>query len=164
MKRICLLLMTVLWVMSCNDHAIENPVTDYELLTTDYIETSDLFNGSSCFSSSPLMSSSTRIVIRDQAEYDALADSLRRTNSVTDCDTATLMDIDFSKYSLLGRMTAYGACDTILKDITVDEPLKTVTYNIDIKPFNGMCIDVLITSLNLVMVNKIPDNYQVEFR
>lgn len=163
MKHICLLLVTIFGVISCNTHAIENPATDYEILSIDDIETDELFNGSSCFWLGRTQFASSGIVIRNEEAYAAFTDSLRYSNSNDPCDTATLIDIDFNKYSLFGMLTLASACDTISSNLSVDQVAKTVTYDIDIKLYNGNCIDMVITSLNLVAVNKIPDDFRVEF-
>lgn len=159
MKKIFLLLVLAILLISCNKEN-NNPS---ELVDVKYINNSDLFNCLSCFSPSNL--SSKGFIIKDEDSYNRLADSLRFHVYYPNlnCDTATLKQIDFNAFSLIGIVTSYGMCDSISKSILANSNRTKITYNIIIKEYSGFCIQILCVSLNFALVPKIPDDCTVNF-
>jgi len=130
-----------------------------------YLQNNELFNNSPCFSPSAFIDGEG-FVIRNEQEYLELADSLRTEIYNCECDTATLMEIDFDEYTLLGILTGYGGCYDIVKNISLDEGNKTVIYKIDFEQITNDCPEYYIfyINLNLALIPKIPESYEVEFR
>jgi hypothetical protein len=158
MKKNYIILMIFLITIGCN----KDGDTNFKLSTINYLENKDLFNYVTCFSVSNIHARSG-FVIRDEDTYQVYADSMRIQPLNTNCDTSTLIYIDFNKYSLIGILTEHLACDSISRDISVDNQNKEILYSIDIKESDESCSYVLYIPLNLVLISKIPDNYQVEF-
>lgn len=158
MKIIYISCITLLIALSCNKEG----GTNFKLSTIDYLETKDIFNYGNCFLISNIHAESG-FVIKDESTYQIYADSMRIQPLNTNCDTATLTDIDFTKYSLLGILTGYGACDSITRDISVNNQQSKVIYSIDIKESTDTCIYIYVMSLNLALVSRIPDDFAVKF-
>jgi hypothetical protein len=160
MKNISFIIITLLLILGCQE---END-NIYYLSEVVYLENNELFNCQTCFSISNINANSG-LIITDDISYEKYADSMRihPINPNIDCDTATLVFIDFNKYSLIGIFTGYGACDTIKRNIINDEKNKKIIYDIDIKEYTGSCIKIYILGLNLALIPKIPDNYKVDF-
>jgi hypothetical protein len=134
-----------------------------EPLYVKYINPGELFNCITCFS--PLNISCNGFVIKNENSYKEFADSLRiyPYNPSINCDTATLKLIDFSKYSLIGIFTSFGAYDSINKSILINSNRTKITYNIIIKKYSGTCVSMLGVSLNFALISKIPDDCTVDF-
>jgi len=160
MKNIVMIIITLVLISGCRK---DNDTID-QFSDAIYLENNELFNYQTCFSISNINTNSG-FIITDDNTYTKYADSMRihPINSSVDCDTATLINIDFNKYSLIGITTGYGACDTIQRNILYDEKNRKIIYNIDIKEYTGGCILIYILSLNLALIPKIPDDYKVEF-
>ena len=126
-----------------------------------YLKNSKLFNSKPCFSPSNIHAGSG-FLISDVYSYAKYADSMRIYPYNSDCDTATLCRVDFSKYSLIGIKTEYGACDSVYRRIEMDDRSRKLRYRIDIIESDDPCY-VLSVDLNLVLVPKLPDNYGVAF-
>jgi hypothetical protein len=159
MKYLYLILVVFSLFLGCQKENDFNECSD-----VIYLENKELFNSITCFSVGNINAKSG-IVIKDDIPYKLFADSMRihPLNTSVDCDTATLIDIDFNKYSLIGISTGYGACDNIKRNIFRDIVNKKIIYNIDIKEHKGRCIDLYIFNLNLALIPKISDTYVVEF-
>lgn len=159
MKNISLII-ALLLILGCKE---END-NIYQLSDVVYMENYELFNCKTCFSIINI-NANAGFVVTDYISYKMYADSMRihPVNLNVDCDTATLVYIDFSKYSLIGIFTGFGACDTINRKIFNDENNKKIIYDIDIKEYTGSCIMIYVLSLNLALIPKIPDNYKVDF-
>jgi hypothetical protein len=162
MKTIYIAVLAILIYNGC-----KNDDNQYVVTEIKYLRNSELFNCSecNCFSISNIYSRNG-FVIRDKETYDKYADSLRifPVISKINCDTAQLMNIDFNKHSLIGISAGYGACDSINRNIYVDNKNQKVIYQIGIKEYNGVCIQIYLLSLNLVLIPRIPDNYKVYFK
>ena len=128
MRNIFITCITLLFTLiSCD----KNSDNDFKVLTTDYLENKDLLNCVNCFSVTNFHACSG-FVIRDDKAYKIYADSMRIHPLNSNCDTATLIKIDFTKYSLVGIMTEHGACDSLKRDLIVDNIGKVIKYEIDI--------------------------------
>ncbi len=102
-------------------------------------------------------------VIREEDAFKAYVDSIRIYPVNQNCDTASLPEIDFTEYTLLGKYTSGGGCDVKYeRKVYKDEINKRIIYEIDVK-YIGLC-DMLITSKNWVLIPKMPENYTFEFR
>jgi hypothetical protein len=141
----------------------EKDTANYKILTTHYLENKDLFNCVTCFSIGNIHAYSG-FVINDNETYKIYVDSMRIHPLNSNCDTATLIKIDFKKYTLIGIMTEHSSCDLISKEITADNKNKMLSYIINIKEGNEPCDYLLHLPLNLVLISKMPENYQVEFK
>lgn len=158
MKTIYFIAIISLLAISCEKES----GNDYKVLNTVYMENKELFNCVTCFSVVNIHARSG-FVIKDNYTYKLYADSMRIHPLNSNCDTATLINIDFNKYSLIGIMTAIGGCDSISKAITVDHITKETFYNVHIAECIGQRTEILYLPLNLALISKIPDNYKVEF-
>ena len=137
----------------------------YELTDITYMQNNEWFNCQGCFSIGQINLHSG-FVIRDENTYRMYEDSMKIypiSDPPVDCDTATLVSINFNEYTLLGMATSHGACDTLTRKIWKDEVNNKIVYDIDIKEYTGGCVLILYMPLNLVLIPKIPDDYFVEF-
>jgi len=135
---------------------------EYQLNEVIYIQNTELFSYNNCFSVLNIHAKSG-IVIRDSVTYKMYKDSLIIHPYNTNCDTSSLINIDFNKYSLIGISTDMSLCDTLTKSISTEDKNKLIKYTIDIKEYQGTCVRVLLFPLNFAIISKIPDNYNVEF-
>jgi len=103
-----------------------------------------------------------KIIITDNKAYQIFADSIRDHPYNTNCDTATLPIIDFTKYSLLGKHTSGGGCSaTYHRQILQDNNGKKLIYRI-IVHYEGTC-SMNLASWNWVIIPKLENGYSVEF-
>ena len=80
-----------------------------------------------------------------------------------DCDTSELPEIDFSKYTLLSKLTQGGGCTaTYQRKILNDTKNRKIIYEIAVD-YEGKC-EMLIGNWNFVFVPKTPDDYSVDFQ
>lgn len=158
MRNLLIVLITFFLLNGC-----EKNEGIYEIQDVIYLENKELFNSITCFSVSNI-NLSEGFVIADNKEYQELTDSMRINpiNPNVNCDTASLVYINFSEYSLIGIMTTYGTCDTIKRKVLFDDSNNYI-YNVDIKEYTGSCNLMLVMNLNLALIPKIPDNHIVEF-
>lgn len=146
-------------IVSCNEReSIE------ELQDVIYLGNNDLYFSKSCYSIGKI-DMIDGIVITTKEQYEELADSMKKDKADSDanCDTASLIDINFNKYSLIGIETDYGACDSMNKKVLIDNTNNRIIYDIDIKKYSGSCIKILIINYNLALIPKISDNYTMDF-
>ena len=159
MKNILFFLVLALLLISCNkeDNSPSEPVE------VKYLNSNELFNCITCFSPSNI--SCNGFIIKNENSYKEFANSLRihPLNPNIDCDTATLKQIDFNKYSLIGILTSYGACDSISKSILTNSIRTKITYHIAIKEYSGYCVKILKVSLNFALISKVSDDCAVDF-
>ena len=125
-----------------------------------YLQNKDLLNSIGCFNPDNL--SYSGFVITNAASYQKLADSLRLHLSNASCDTATMIAIDFTKYTLLGIKTTYGEGCTIDRSVIWDSDHTRISYNIDIRQ-TGMRHGILFIDLNYALIPRIPANSTVVF-
>jgi hypothetical protein len=158
MKKYYLNLLLIICFISCN----KDTTNEYQINDIRFFKINELFNYYNCFS---LLNLDTNkgIVIKDSTTYKIFEDSIRIHPYNTNCDTPTLMKIDFNKYSLIGFLTNMSACDSLTKVLNVDNKNKLIKYKIDIKEYQGGCSKILLVPANLALINKIPDYYNVEF-
>ncbi len=103
------------------------------------------------------------IVFRVNEQYQIYENTIRGHPENVNCDTAKLPEIDFDKFSLLGKETGGGGCGaksehTVLKDTKN----KKIIYKISVE-YIGNCF-IYFFSFNFVLVPKIPDDYEIEFQ
>ena len=74
-----------------------------------------------------------------------------------------LPSIDFSKYTLIGFYADGSGCKTNFhKDVKLDKKSMKLTYLITVEDV-GLC-EPLHSSMNWILVSKLPENYSVEFK
>jgi hypothetical protein len=162
MKKVMIIsCIMVLIVVGCRKEISNEP----ELAGVSYLSNSRIFYCVDCF---PTFNASINgFVIKDMDSYKRLGDTLniRTYNPLTqiNCDTATLIPIDFDKYTLIGIFTSYGVCDIVKRNIQADALKQNILYNITIKKHNGFCVDILATSLNFALIPKLHENWNVLF-
>jgi len=102
-------------------------------------------------------------IIENDSSYQSIGDSSKIKYSAN-CDTAKLLHIDFSIYTLLGISTTSSLCDSISRVIFLDTISKKYIYNIGIKHNKvDWCLQIAKTSMNWALVPKLPKEYKVEF-
>jgi hypothetical protein len=101
-------------------------------------------------------------VINDSISFQSIGDSAK-VAWPTLCDSAKLPKIDFSKYSLLGKLTITSPCDKINREVLLDSINKKYVFNINIQHTQESCIYIAVPNMNWVLVPKLPIKYAVEF-
>lgn len=97
--------------------------------------------------------------IRDDSTFKALF----KPKTASGCDSISLPSIDFSQYSVLLYYRMDGGRVFYDKQVVFDTTLKQVTYAIRISG-NCFCPDKCMRQdYNLVLVDKVPDNYTVVY-
>jgi hypothetical protein len=116
-----------------------------------------------CFGSLTV-NDTTGVIVKTNQQYQALGDTCRMLwLSSVKCDTAKLPEIDFEKYSLIGKYTSGGGCSvTKSYNLEIDTLNYKYIYSIHLI-YEGAC-DMYIMDMNWALVPAIPDYYQVEFR
>jgi hypothetical protein len=151
----------VLILAGCKKEISNSP----ELAGVSYLSNGRIFYCIDCFS--PLNASSNGFVIKDMVSYRKFGDTLNlhTYNQMTqiNCDTASLIPIDFNKYTLIGILASYGMCDIVKRNIQADTINLNILYNITIKQHNGFCDQMLATSLNFALIPKLLENWNVLF-
>lgn len=103
------------------------------------------------------------VVLTDMGSYLAFGDSVRVYIDNLDCSAATLPDIDFNKYFLVGKFTSGGGCSVEYdRQVTADEENNKLIYKID-ADYTGLC-SMLIVDMNWVLIPKKYCNYTIEFQ
>ena len=114
-----------------------------------------------CFVGTPSGLSKEEI-IRDYESYQNYFNQKRIHPYNSDCDTAELPNIDFDKYSLIGKYTEGGGCDVVYDREVIENKLKNkIIYKISVEYIEG-CL-MLITNMNWALIPKLKRNYDVEF-
>lgn len=112
----------------------------------------------SCFQN---MADYEEILIESEEEYLLFQDSIRRSISNIDCDTASLEGIDFNHYTLLGKFTNGGGCNVYYnRNIFKDEVNEKIIYTIKVY-YEGACLMYLM-NWNWVLIPKVPNGYELE--
>jgi len=94
------------------------------------------------------------VVIKTQAELDTVF-----KNSCTNIPDT----FDFVNYSIIGRIINGGGCGLkIIREVIINHVTRNYTYKICFKD-KGICFSKL-SDYNLVLVPKIPDQYDVVFK
>lgn len=70
--------------------------------------------------------------------------------------------IDFNSYTLLGIYTYEGCQAIFIRDVRKNDSLKECTYRVQVQHC-GTC-EVLVESMNWVLVERIPNDYEVMFK
>jgi len=117
---------------------------------------------SSCFYGSP-PPEYYELVFRDNESYREYGDIVKINPINLNCDTAQLLAIDFSKYTLLSKMIMGGGCSANFdRKVFMDVGNRKIIYQVK-ADFVGSC-EMLITNRNWVLIPAITNNYTVEFR
>jgi len=149
-KLLCVVIVFI--VFSCSKE-----VTNSERLTLNVKYIEDLGN---CFD---FNSTKSGYIIDNDTSYQSFGDSSKVKYS-TSCDTAKLLHIDFSTLTLLGISTTSSLCDNVSRVILMDTISKKYIYTIGIKHNKvDWCPQIAKTSMNWVLVPKLPGEYKVEF-
>jgi hypothetical protein len=116
---------------------------------------------SSCFS--PGNYENDEIVFRNKEQYQYYENIIRAHPANVNCDTAKLPEIDFEKFTLLGKETHGGGCGVKFeREVLKDTKNKKIIYKISVE-YIGPCY-MLFVSYNFVLVPKIPADYEIEFQ
>jgi len=160
MNRSVIILALVLSIIGCEKksediYQIENPI---------FLKNSEIFNSVTCFSIGNI-DATKGFVIDNSETYKVYEDSMRIYPINNDCDTATLVNIDFIKSTLIGIKIGYGPSDSLTRQIIVDNENHKIKFNIDIalgvKPDHSL---IYYLDLNLALIDKIPEDYDVVFQ
>jgi hypothetical protein len=101
-------------------------------------------------------------IFRNNNSFQNYGDQSRINPININCDTAQLPNIDFSKFSLLTKITIGGGCNANYeRTITKDTKNKKIIYQIT-ATYNGHCY-MQIINRNWVVTPKIPDDYTIVF-
>lgn len=100
------------------------------------------------------------LVFRTQIEFEAYGTKIKDKRIA--CETVSLPEIDFSKYSLLSKLTRGGCCTAKYERMVLKDSLnKKIIYSIMPK-YEGTC-EMLCGNFNWVLVPKILEDYTVDF-
>ena len=114
-----------------------------------------------CFSGMP-SGIDTEVNITNNESYLEYFNKKRIHPVNLNCDTAKLPEIDFNKYSLIGKYTEGGGCDVSYdREIINNKRKNKIVYTINVE-YTGLC-DMLITNMNWALIPKLKKNYDVEF-
>lgn len=101
-------------------------------------------------------------VFRDNDSFQDFGDTVRIYPGNSNCDTANLPNIDFSKYSLLTKSTNGSGCSaTYQRKVLKDTKSKNIIYQISVD-YEGEC-RMIVGSRNWAIIPKISDDYKVVF-
>ncbi len=82
--------------------------------------------------------------------------------SVSQCQNATLKNIDFDEYSLLGYRKCGSGCETSFEPtVYLDEVNKKYIFEVDVIEKGGC--EPWVCSMNWILVPALPKDYFVEF-
>lgn len=100
-----------------------------------------------------------KIVVRTETEFQALTDAIKSKGA---CYSEKIPEIDFSKYTLIGKYVSDGGCRASFDNqVYNDEENKTITYHIKAN-FSGEC-QMFLFSWNWMLIPKIANDYAVVF-
>lgn len=103
------------------------------------------------------------VIILDNQAYQDFGDSIRVHFANRDCSTATLPNIDFTKYFLLGKYTEGGGCSVKYdRQVIVNKDKRTLLYKIKVD-YSGNCFK-LIMNMNWALIPKTYSDYAIEFQ
>ena len=146
-----LTLLIILLLAACSKDEKPFNLTDETIFREDITST--------CFSDFTEIADED-IVIRTEAEYLNLQEILRQEYIGINCDTASLPIIDFSKYTLLGKLTQGGGCSANYdREVIRDNENKEIRYSIAVE-YVGACY-MFIQNWNWACVPKFPNDYSV---
>lgn len=103
-------------------------------------------------------------IVRSQQEYQSLIDNSPDLypNPFLLCVDYKFPEIDFSKYTLLGRGVSAGGCDIEFeRKVFRDDQNKKYIYSIK-SDVEGTCEKGLFNK-NWILIDKIPNDYGVDF-
>ncbi|MCF8303005.1 MAG: hypothetical protein K9I94_07000 [Bacteroidales bacterium] len=123
-----------------------------ERIHADYLDFGKCFYASSNYDS---------VVIQNESAYKALEDSLRANNS-KDCSDASLPNVNFNDYTLIGKWTGASGCSAEYEREVIKDNTKNIyLYKITVKSY-GLC-QMLISNMNWALIPKVPPGWKVEF-
>lgn len=98
-------------------------------------------------------------VVRTRLEYEALL-SIR--NQIPRCRDFKLPDIDFKKYTLLGKHVRGTGCETRWdREVCLDQKRNAATYSIHMAQIGGC--EPIRSSMNWILIPKLPEGCEVIF-
>lgn len=149
MKNKFILFLIIALLLSCNKEDIITGVIAQEL---------DL---SICLSSVLDYETDNEFIFKEDSTYNNFL-SLHKEEIEQNCVSYQFPEIDFTSYSLLGKLTmAEGKIKYYKREVIIDDENSNYIYNITVytKSFNK----IQAVDYNWVLVPKIPENYLVEF-
>jgi hypothetical protein len=142
MLIVALLVLVIVFLYFFNDQNLE---------VVEYVDMND---GIRC-----IIIRDKNIVIGELENYQTLIDL--RVN-VLGCENYTLPPIDFDEKTLLGIFASGGGCDVdFQREVFRDDNNKEIIYNIKI--FSEGTCEAIFSSMNWILIPKIPEDYEVEF-
>ena len=162
MKKLTFIItLSVVLIISC-ENKDKNEKTGIVDITNDCIfYNDDVITQRYCFMI-PRDSKYNEFVFRDDNAYKEYQDKIRVTSSGTNCDTASLPNIDFNKFTLLTKLSEGTGCSAgYTRKIVKDYDNKKTIYTIKVE-HSGLC-DALISHYNWVLVPKISEDFTIEF-
>lgn len=102
------------------------------------------------------------LVIREEAAYQEFGEEIRIDLQNADCDTASLLPIDFSQSTLIGVHTGGGGCKADYQRTVIwDEAGEQVIYQVS-AVYSGPC-RMAFSHFNWALIPALPKNYTVKF-
>lgn len=133
----------------------ETQSIDTNDIKIQYIDVNEEF--STCIS--PFDLRGKEFVINSEEEYLKLLE-YRSLNPR--CENFELLEIDFSKKTLLGKYAEGVGCSiNFEREVRRDETRKKIVYSIEVVE-EGLC-EMLGSSMNWILIPKVPPGYSVDF-
>ena len=133
----------------------ETQSIDTNDIKIQYIDVNEEF--STCIS--PFDLRGKEFVINSEEEYLKLLE-YRSLNPR--CENFELLEIDFSKKTLLGKYAEGVGCSiNFEREVKRDETRKKIVYSIEVVE-EGLC-EMLGSSMNWILIPKVPPGYSVDF-
>lgn len=98
-------------------------------------------------------------LIRSDGDFAELIAAVPRER----CKGVTFPKIDFNTHTLIGQYARLGGCAvTFERQVFIQKDKQRLTYEVRPRRESAMC-QQLVSSMNWVMVPRIPDAYSVDF-
>jgi hypothetical protein len=142
-----------LFLLLCIYGCSKNPVCKVQSGNRGIIEADYKFSPSYCYN----ISQKNFLVRNDSELHNIFALDSESVN----CRSVILPEIDFNKHSLLGQYADVSGGGDFLKTATTNDKEKKIIY--EVYPNSCGSTKELRMSYNLVLIPKVPDDYNVEF-
>lgn len=149
MKNKFLFFLIISLLLSCNKE---------DIITGVIVQEVDL---SICLSSVLDYETDNEFIFKEDSTYDNFL-NLHKAEIEQNCENYQFPEIDFSSYSLIGKLTmAEGKIKYYKREVIINDDNSKYIYTITVytKSFNK----IQAVDYNWVLVPKIPENYTVEF-
>lgn len=144
-KKTFLLLLVILVQTSCNKYPKRGESINKGEIVGNYQD-------SECYSMTNLFTNTC--VIKSMVDFDSILQGSSCINTPT--------NFDFNSFSIIGQRIKFKCNSKIIREVKIDHSNKLYTYTVKFKDV-GTCMSQGSTS-NLVIVPKIPADYNVEFK